>query len=346
MELENLEQALDRQLDNFDRNPLVGKVRYGTKIYPKLVLKDSILEMNRIVRETRACLAGTLDKQSCWNSFNSQVNSRFDIFVPVPGRDEPGYGSTLTTKFTAYYSPEMSGSRTPSERFRNPIYMLPPSEDLRKLSREDIDFDKRLENKGLELFWLEDSLFDIYVLHVEGGGRVKLFREDGMEEKVFISYAGANGQSGQFISRYMVSQGYVRQGASMNEQAKFIDENPQLQREIFSTYRPYVYFRETSEEPHGVQNISLTEGRSLAIDTRIYKDIGVITFVSADKAVLRDDGTSEQVPFSRFFVSQDTGGAIRGNARCDLYMGFGKQAAHAAQNMTTQGRQYFLIKKQ
>ena len=344
MDLANLELALDRQLENFNARPMTGRIRYGSKVYPRLILKDSASEMRRIVRETRACLSGSIDALQCWSVFNATINSRFDIYTPIPGNNEPGHGQSDTTKFTAYYSLDFVGSRTPSARFNMPIYTLPPTDAQRRLSREAIDFDGQLENKGLELFWVEGSRFDLYSLHIEGGGRVHLQHEDGSEEFRYISFAGKNDLGGEFISRYMQRRGYITDTA-MSEQERFLAQNPNLHREIFSTYRAYIFFKETDEEPHGVENIPLTEGRSVAVDTGVYKHIGVITFVQAKKAVQQQDGSSLQTPFSRFFVTQDTGGAIKGNARCDLYMGFGREAAHAAQNMMTQGKQYFLIKK-
>lgn len=344
MDLANLELALDRQLENFEAAPLTGKIRYGSKVYPRMVLKDSAMEMVRIVRETRACLTAALEPMNCWSLFNATLNAKFDIYAPVPARGEPGHGQSDTTHFTAYYSLDFVASRTKSERFNMPIYGMPQDESLRKLSRESIDYDNRLMGLGLELFWVEGSRFDLYNLHIEGGGRVHLQHEDGSEEFRYLSYAGRNGMTGEFISRYMLKKGYINDTA-MEIQERFLLDNPQLHREIFSTYKPYIYFKETDEEPHGVENIPLTEGRSVAIDTNVYKHVGVITFVQAKKAVAQQSGGTLQMPFSRFFVTQDTGGAIKGNARCDLYMGFGKEAAHVAQNMKAQGKQYFLIKK-
>ncbi len=329
MDLENLELALDRQLESFERSPLTGRIRFGGRVYPKNVLKDSAMELRRLARETRACLATIATKQSCWKAFSNLLNT---------GRRE-------TTLYTAYFSPDLVGSRTPSERFKHPIYALPTDESLRTQTREAIDFDRVLAGKGLELVWVEDSLFDLYILHVEGGGRVHLVHEDGSEEFRYLSYAGANGRRGPFLSRHLVERGYFPAVPTMLEQRRFMEQNPHLHREIYSSYSAFVFFKETDEEPHGVANIPLTEGRSLAVDSTVYPQSGIITFVQADKAILDDQDQPQTVPFSRFFVTQDTGSAIRGNARGDLYMGFGRQAAHAASSMKTQGMQFFLVKK-
>jgi membrane-bound lytic murein transglycosylase A len=302
-----------------------------------------------LVKQTKACLSvqqETLNQQVCLDQFNLKMNESFDFYRPIPGKDEPGFGSKNTTLFTVYFSPDFEGSRVPTQLYKNPIYKMPTQDELKRKSREEIDFKGALANKGLELFWVKESLFELYILHVEGGGRVRVKNEDGTESKVYLSYAGANGQKFQFIKKHMVDQGYLTSAtASVDNQRLFIENNPHLAQEIYASNPSYIYFKETLDEPLGVGNIPLTEGRSLAIDTRIYKHVGVINYIRTKKAS-RDATQQEMMKnFSRFFVSQDTGGAIRGNARCDLYFGFGPEAEFVAHNTKSQGEQYFLIKK-
>jgi membrane-bound lytic murein transglycosylase A len=344
IDYKNLDLALSRQLKSFDSIGLSGTVTYGGVNYSKSVLKDSIKLFQTLIKEFQECVKVS-SKEICENNLNLAINQKFDIYKPVPGPQEPGSGNKETTLYTAYFSPDFVGSTKQTERFKHAIYRMPGSVELKSKRREEIDFDGALSNRGLELFWVEESLFDLYILHVEGGGRVRVQQADGSFKNYYLSYAGVNGHKFQFISKYMVQRGYLTSSeATIENQRSFLEQNPSLAREIFASSPSYVYFKTTEDEPMGVNSIPLTEGRSLAIDTKVYQDVGVINFVKARKAV-RENNQTYLRPFSRFFISQDTGGAIRGNARCDLYFGFGHEAEFIAHSTKTMGEQYFLIKK-
>jgi len=345
MQFENLDLAIARQIKSFDRIGLKGTIKFGTKTYQKSVLKDSLLLLQSLANDTKACLK-TSPEVDCMNRFNAELNDKFAIYTPAPSKNEPGYGKKNTTKFTSYYSPDMHGSRVPTERFKRAIYSKPaaPHDNYTRVA---IDYHGALAGKGYEIFWVEESFYDLYLLHVQGGGRIHVYNPDGTEEIKYLSYDGKNSQPFQMVYHYMTKQGYLKPGdAGIPGQRRFLQENPHKEEEVFGSCPSYVYFKETDEEPVGLNNIPLTEGRSLAIDSRIYKTMGMINFVKTKKAShLDENGKVVKVPFSRFFISQDTGGAIRGNARCDLYFGYGPLAELTAYNMDEQGEQYFLIKK-
>ena len=345
LQFENLDLAIDRQIQSFDRIGLKGTIRFGTKNYPKTALKESLVLLKSIAKQTRDCLKAN-PGFLCMNDFNAQINEQFAIYVPVPAKGEAGYRKKQTTHFTSYYSPDLHGSRVPTEKYKRAIYRKPdaPHDNY---TRVDIDYNGALSGKGYEIFWVEESFFDLYLLHVQGGGRINIYNPDGSKEIKYLSYDGKNTRSFQMIYKYMIQQGYLTSGnAGIPGQRKFLEENPDKEEEIFNTCPSYVYFKESTEEPVGVNNIPLTEGRSLAIDIRTYKTAGLINFVKTKKASHVDsEGKVVKVPFSRFFIAQDTGGAIRGNARCDLYFGYGPLAELTAYNMNEQGEQYFLIKK-
>src|SRR5690606_28741565 len=230
------------------------------------------------------------------------------------------------THFTSYYSPDFNGSRVPTERFKRPIYKKPTNGE--NPTRVEIDYHGALAGKGLELFYVEESFYDLYLLHVQGGGRITLHNENGEKEIRYLSYDGKNNQPFQMIYHYMMKKGYLQPNAAgIPDQRRFLAENPDKEEEVFGSCPSYIYFKESDDEPVGLNNIPLTEKRSLAIDSRIYKTMGLINFVKTVKAShINERGQVEKVPFSRFFVAQDTGGAIRGNARVDLYSGYGAEA--------------------
>lgn len=336
-----LDKAINRQLEHYSRKPLTGTIRFGTLNYPKTVLKDSLLELQALVNKAQECFK-TSSKEVCYEAFSKSVNETFAIYKPVPKPSETGYQNG-TTKFTSYYTPDFLGSRVQTDVYKNPIYHRPSKDADRKLSRVEIDLDGKLAGKGLEFLWVKETLFDIYFMHIQGGGRVKL--PDGTT--TYLSYTGSNGQKFQFISKYLMESGLMDPArTNYFTQRAFLEENPQHQRAAYSTAPFFIYFQETVEEPHGLDNISLTESRSLAWDNTVYKSLGVINFIKTVKTTHLDaNGKPVKVPFSRFFLAQDTGSAIRGNARCDLYWGYGEEALFVAGKLMEQGEQYFLVKK-
>lgn len=339
LQFENLDLAVERQIKSFDRIGLKGTIKFGTKVYQKSVLKDSLLLLQTIAQAATECKKSN-PEDVCMAQFNTEMNDKFAIYVPVVN------GKRAATKFTSYYSPDLHGSRTPTEKYKRAVYAQPaPGDD--NFTRVAIDYQGALAGKGLELFYVEESFYDLYLLHVQGGGRINVFDAEGNKEVKYLSYAGKNKQPFQMVYHYMMKQGYIQAGnAGIPAQRKYLEENPQKEEEVFGSCPSYVYFKESDEEPVGLNNIPLTEKRSVAIDSRIYKTMGLINFVKAVKATHSDEsGAAVKAPFSRFFIAQDTGGAIRGAARCDLYAGYGPLAELSAYNTNDMGEQYFLVKK-
>ena len=347
MNFANLDKAIDRQLKGYETISLTGQIRFGSKFYNKTVLRDSLVLLKQLTTEARTCQE-TQPAEVCQDLFNKAVNEKFAIYKPVPKKTEAGYQSEKTTKYTSYYSPDVTGSRVQTDRFKHAIYRKPEVTSLQNFTRVEIDYKGALAGKGYDIFYVEDSYFDLYLLHVQGGGRINIENEDGTKEVKYLSYDGKNSQSFKMIYHYLVAKGYLKpENASVPNQRKFLAENPDKEEEVFGSCPSYVYFKESEEEPVGLNNIPLTEGRSLAMDSGIYKTTGMINFVKTIKATHTNEaGTIVKAPFSRFFIGQDTGGAIKGNARCDLYMGYGPMAELAAYNMNDMGEQYILVKKQ
>jgi membrane-bound lytic murein transglycosylase len=336
-----LGKAIDRQLENFGRRGLKGTIQFGTKVYQKTALKDSLVELKQLAAATQACMLVS-PKETCYQEFSLKVNEAFAIYRTLPKPTEQGYAAKKSY-FTSYYTPDFRGSRVETPEYKHPIYSLPATEAERKLSRVEIDLDHKLAGKGLEFLWVKETLFDIYFMHIQGGGRVVL--PDG--STTYLSYTGKNGLKFEFVSKYLIESGLMeRSVTNYFTQRAFLEEHPEHQRATYATAPFFIFFKETAEEPHGLDDISLTEGRSLAWDNTIYKSLGVINFIKTVKTTHLDENSKPvKKPFSRFFLAQDTGSAIRGNARCDLYWGYGEEALFVAGKLMEIGEQYILIKK-
>lgn len=341
LDFKNLGLAIDRQLENYARRGLKGSIKFGTKVYSRSVLKESLVLLKLLSEEASACLLVS-PRENCEAEFSRKVNENFAIYRPLPKETERGY-QDKKTYFTSYYTPDFRGSYVKSPEYKNPIFGLPKTDEERRSTRVEIDFDRKLDGKNLEIMWVKETLFDIYFMHIQGGGRVVL--PDG--KTTYLSYAGKNGHKFEFVSKYLIESGLMeRSKTNYFTQRAFLEENPQHQRATYATAPFFIYFKETDVEPYGLDDISLTEGRSLAWDNTVYKSLGVINFVKTVKTThLDEDGKPVKSPFGRFFIAQDTGSAIRGNARCDLYWGYGEEALFVAGKLMELGDQYFLIRK-
>ena len=327
LNFELLDLAIQRQLDAFDAGvDLKGRVKFGETWYPKTILRDSLVLFQEIGRGARECMTEKM-RGECFERFNRAVRTRFRVYRP----------SVKSTRYTAYYSPDFEGSLAPSERFRVPLYRTPEDNALKESTRESILYEGVLAGKGLETVYLDTDLFELYSLQIEGGGRVRVDLGDGVRVMKHISFDGMNKQPLRFFSKLMVERGYLEPTqTSYDQQRSVFLSRPEIQRELFHASPSYVYFKLTDEEPVGIHGIPLTERRSLAFDRRHYPASGLLNFIKVN--VNGKDVT-------RFMLSQDTGGAIKGPARADLYFGYGPEARIAAESLGGYGDQYFLIKK-
>lgn len=342
LDLENMLKAIDRQLVYFNRTNLKTKFKFGSRSLNRNHLKKSILRFRALTNKTLTCLK-TSSREACFETLSEILNREFEIYQPKPLSWETGHSENKTL-FTAYYSPDFIGSKVKTDVFKHPIYAKPSDPKLAALTSDKINYTDALKGKGLELFYVKESLYDVWLLHVEGGGRVKVEEADGTYKKYYLSYDGTNRKSFAMLFRYMLDNGMLTAGkTSIEDQRKYFMDHPEHQREILASCPSYVWFKVTEDEPLGVHNIPLTEKRSLATDYRRMQEYGVINFVKYKKE--GDENPDKNRSYTRFFINQDTGGAIKGNARSDLYFGYGVEAEKAANFIHGLGDQYFLILK-
>ncbi len=351
LDFQNMVTALDRQIAAYRRGNLSGTIKMGTVFYPRQRLLDSAIYFKGLVQRVQACISKIktgratpkATKESCMKSFNNSMKNEYNLYIPDLTTTDLGYYSDRPALFTAYYSPELVGSRVKSRKYKFAIYAKPKESSLARLTREEIDFERKLDGKGYELFYVE-NLFDLYILHIEGGGQVSVINSDGGRTSYFISYASSNGQKFRWISRYMRDQGMI-DNSSVDAQRNYLETHPDKWQEVYSQCESYIFFKVTDHPPLGVNDIPLTDFRSIATDRKYYKQKGLISYVVAQKPVRNENGEIVFKAFARFFLDQDTGGAIKGKARADLYFGVGLNGELAAHNLKNYGEIYFLIKK-
>lgn len=267
-----------------------------------------------------------------------------------------GYGAKSKGLFTGYYEPVVQGSYQRSDEYNVPLYTLPADHltaDLgdfypemagkkitaQKAGRHLKPYHTRAEiDTGIlggsdVLLWLKDPV-DKFFLQIQGSGRVLL--PDG--GRVFVGYAGANGHPYTAIGRYLVQQGYMAlDDVSMQSIRHWLSENPAKRDEVLHQNESYVFFKQHQDGPYGTQGVLLTPGRSLAVDRRAIP-MGTPVF-------LQTDITATGQPSRKLMVAQDTGGAIKGTIRGDIYFGYGDEAAYMAGKQKSEGRLFVLLPK-
>jgi membrane-bound lytic murein transglycosylase A len=283
------------------------------------------------------------------------VHEAFETLECVGGSD----GRMLVT---GYYEPVVDAAERPSQEYAVPILGLP--EDLvevrleafdpryrgerlfgrvegRRLvpywRRSDIDAG-RLAGRGLELAWARDPV-DVFFMEIQGSGTLRF--PDGREQRV--GYAGANGRAYRPIGRLLIDEGHVpREAMSMQAIRAWLTANPAERERVLRHNESYVFFRSLPGPPEGSLGRPLTPARSVATDARLFPR-GALAFIETEYPQREPGGAVRRVPLARFVLNQDTGGAIRGAGRVDVFWGRGETAAFAAGLMREPGRLYFLV---
>jgi len=203
-------------------------------------------------------------------------------------------------------------------------------------TRSEID-QGALEGQGLELAWVDPV--EAFFLHIQGSGRV-LF-PDGRQ--LLVNYADQNGRPYVSLGRVMIERGLLaRDGLSMQKLKQYLFDHPDEVQELLTTNPSYVFFRVVEAGPLGCLGVPLTPGRSLALDRRIFPD-AALGFIRTQKPVVDQGQIAGWQDFSRLVLFQDTGGAIKGPGRADLFFGHGPEAELGAGHMKKTGRLAVLV---
>jgi len=350
LDFSSIEPALKRNIEYFRNFPPDQSFQYGPHSYT----------CRNVVQSQEAFLSLiSLNMED--EEFSRRLGKEFNVYRAA-GRAEKN-----KVLFTGYFEPVYAARLHQDETFLHPVYRKP--DDLVKIdlslfgegfkgksivarvegkkvtpyySRRQIALEKALEGRNLEIAWLRDPL-DVAFLQIQGSGRLEL--EDG--KAISVGYAEKNGHPYRSIGRYLLDRGLLsKEEVSMQRIRKYLSEHPEIVDEVLNFNPSYVFFRILGEgQILGSLNVPLTPGRTVALDSRLFPP-GALLFIKTKKPRVNDQG--EIVgweEFSRFAVNQDTGGAIRGAGRADLFWGRGPYAELAAGHMNHEGELYVLIKK-
>lgn len=348
----SLKRVINNQLGVMYEQDPASPVRLG----------DFTLTRGRLI-ETLEAFQELLQKNLSQEEFDKKIAEEFLLY-------RVGKGKNKKVLFTGYYRPVIPASPVPSPRYRYPIYQMPDKdfhmvkkqegirlvgsntgikkisqresgESWRNLTREEIDRKGALSNQGLEVAWLENEL-ERYFLHIQGSGVLEF--PDGTRQGV--RYQGSNKYSYNGIGKLMIRDGVITTGqGSMQGIKKYFAQNPKDIPKYLNQNKRYIFFSLTDEGAIGSGGGELVGGRSIATDKSIYP-AGGLAFVKVRQPVL--DASNEikyWKPITRFVLDQDTGSAIRGKGRADLYFGTGRKAGAMAGHYHEKAEVYYLIKK-
>lgn len=243
-------------------------------------------------------------------------------------------GGDSPALFTGYYEPELNGSLRRTSRFRYPLYRTPPEANGGVWhSRREIEEDRLLEGRGLEIVWVDDPV-ELFFLQIQGSGRVTL----GDGSVIRVGYGGRNGHPYRSIGQELVRRG-VFQPHQVSAQVirNWVRRHPAEGQELLFHNPSYVFFRRVDISdpalgPLGAMNRSITPLRTIAVDPE-FTPLGAPVWIEKAGAG----------PMRRLMIAQDTGGAIRGAQRADIFFGFGDIAGEAAGEIRDPGRMMVLL---
>jgi membrane-bound lytic murein transglycosylase A len=347
LDYDGLEHAISKSLSYLEKIPPDRSFYFGQDQY-------DTSHLIKTLHDFRAVAASRPDPKT----LKMILQKRYRVYRAAGGQE------TRDVLFTGYFEPVLRGRLRRNEIFRFPLYALPRdlvSVDLSLFSselkgksisgrwdgrnfvpyfdREEIDFENRLAGGAEVLVWLDDPV-DAFFLHVQGSGKVHT--ENG--QVLNVHYHAANGRPYRSIGKYLIETGKIsRSEMSMPAIQAYLKAHPDEIRTVLSYNPSYVFFKTESESPKGALGVVLTPGRSIATDLKIFPKAS-LAYVEAVKPDVDEDGKILQwLPMNRLMLNQDTGGAITGAGRADLFWGNGKYAEIAAGHMKHRGELYFLV---
>jgi membrane-bound lytic murein transglycosylase A len=329
-------------------------IRVADRDYGVGQLQASLLELIKIAKTSTTP-----------EGFNALIRETFDVFQSV-GNDGKG-----TVVFSSYYQPLLAASRKKAAPYLYPLYKRPADmlvvdlaafgksngadaligrvgKDKRVVpyfTRDEIDSHKALAGKGLEVAWLKDK-FDVLDIHIQGSGILKF--PDGKE--MLAKFAATNAQPFNSVGQMLIKAGtFTKEEINRDKIRQYFKDHPEGADWILSANPRFTFFDlvalPADGEPFGGTNQSLVPSRSVACDPAVMPLGALLFFTTVSPQADKDGKVLGKFPNARFAVCLDTGGAIKGPGRIDIYVGHGKQATAMAPLQWDDGKLYLLVKK-
>jgi membrane-bound lytic murein transglycosylase A len=345
MDIDSLIESTRHQVAYLESQDPTQKVSFGADSYENHWLLRSVQELLAKLQQTR-------DGKELNRFFNENY-----LVYQAGGRTKKRGRSMLVT---GYYEPLFAGSLTREPPFLTPIYSPPNSlvilsggDGKKHIGRYDRDnmftnywSRAEIENNNLlqgeELAFLQDP-FDAFLLHVQGSGRILLPDKS----VVSVRFGGSNGLGYNSIGKLLVDEKIMTlEEVNIPAIRAYLRRHPEQQQRILQHNPRFIFFtRGDTRPPKGSSGEVLTPGRSIAMDSSSLPG-GTIGYLTSRRPVFDENGAiSSWTPLNRLVFPQDSGAAIKGTGRVDIFWGNDDYAEQAANHMKEEGQLYFLVKK-
>lgn len=266
------------------------------------------------------------------------------VFYKSIGKDGQG-----TVAFTGYFQPIYAASRTQTAEYRYPLYRVPPNiaswpkPHPTRLELEGADALQGSKGllRGLELVWLRDR-FQAFLIHVQGSAKLQIPDGDVMT----VGFAGKTSHSYTGVGRELVKDGkFTLEQLNLPKLTEYFANFPEEMNKYLPKNQSFVFFRDTQGSPAiGSIGVPVTAERSIATDKSLMPP-GALALISTKLPYPNAEGKLEQNKVNRYVLDQDTGGAIKGAGRVDVFMGTGNLAGDRAGFINSTGELYYPLLK-
>ncbi len=345
-----LSQSIEQSLKYYKRLPASRTFEFGSDRYGVAHLIKSLEKLSELISTSPSP-----------SEISEYIRKNYNIYKTFGNADDK-------VLFTGYYEPTYEGSPVMTKKYTCPLFTVPNdllTIDLSRFSdrfkgeknlfarvdekkrvipyydRQKINSIRNFEKRAKPLVWLKDRV-DRFFLEIQGSGRIVLPDKSILR----VHYASKNGRAYQSIGRYLIRHDEIaKENMSMQAIRKWLKQNPDKIDKVLNYNKSFVFFKKEMDGPFGCLGVKVSPLRSIAADTRLFPK-GALCFIKTclpeENNVQFPQGWQE---YSLFVLNQDTGGAIRGHLRADLFYGNGTFAELAAGQMNHPGELYFLVLK-